>query len=87
VTEHRGESLDFREQAFTRREPVRAQAYLGEESGARKRTLGRASAGLGNRGSVDSVVVLAGVWVAEVDEQRLVPAVSRAARQRAARHA
>jgi len=35
-------------------------AYLGEENGARERTFGRASAGLGHRGSVDSVVVLAG---------------------------
>lgn len=86
VTEHRGESLDSREQAFTRREPVRARPTWA------KRTE-RASARSGARAPGSDIgdrsipwLCSRGVWVAEVDEQRLVPAASHAARRRAARH-
>ena len=83
MIEHRGESFDSRQHAFTRRKLVRAQAY--RASTARKRTLGRASAGSNSGDRSIPWLCSRGVWVAEVDEQRLVPTASHAARQREGR--
>ena len=81
VTEHRGESLDTR----SRRSPGESLCGRGPTwaSGARERTLGRASAGLGHRGSVDPVVVLAGCLGCRSRRAALGP--GRLTRRKAAR--